>query len=338
MLRSHRTLHGLTLLTLLALGCEHDKSVRGARQDNTNTATTTSPSPAPPTTPPRASEESLRDNLTVLAREIGERHTGQYESLQRARGWINDALRGQGFSPTEQVFTVDNKKVANIVAEIKGEQHPEQIVILGAHYDTARGTPGADDNGTGVVALLEIAGALAKHKPSKTIRFVFFTNEEPPYFQTEEMGSLVYARQCASDEDEVVAMLSLEMLGYYTDAPDSQHYPPVIGSFYPDEGNFLAFVGNRENSRLTRRVHRLFEGASELPSESLSAPEWVQGIGFSDQWSFWQVGYPGVMVTDTAFMRNGHYHEPTDTTDTIDFTRLTAATDGLIDVAVELAK
>ncbi len=199
--------------------------------------------------------------------------------------------------------------------------------------------PAASDDLIGTVQVLTIIRALnaANIETEGDLWFVFFTNEEPPFFQTELMGSLVYAKACKAAGDDVVAMLSLEMLGYYTDEADSQHYPPLIGAFYPDEGNFLAFIANPSNSGFNGRVHRLFEQASTLDAEALAAPEAIPGIGFSDQWSFWQVGYPGVMVTDTAFMRNHHYHETTDTVETLDFDRFTQATNGIIEVTSELA-
>jgi len=158
---------------------------------------------------------------------------------------------------------------------------------------------------------------------------VLFVNEEPPFFQTEQMGSLVYARRCAANKEKVVAMLSLEMLGYFDDAKGSQQYPPGLGLMYPDKGDFIGFVTRVGSASLNTSAERAFKGAVELPTERLAAPELVTGVGFSDHWSFWQAGYDAIMVTDTAFMRNPHYHEPTDTPETIDYERLTRVVNGL---------
>jgi hypothetical protein len=158
---------------------------------------------------------------------------------------------------------------------------------------------------------------------------VAFTNEEPWYFQTDAMGSRVYARRCKAQGDKVVAMLALETMGYFKDAKKSQHYPFPLSLFYPSRGNFLAFVGNRESGALVKRVKTVFASTNVLPVESASLPGGLQGVGWSDHWSFWQEGYPAVMVTDTAPFRNRNYHKPTDTPDTLDYVHFAAAVRGL---------
>ena len=163
-------------------------------------------------------------------------------------------------------------------------------------------------------------------------------NEEPPYFWNAEMGSLVYAKACKARGDAVVAMLSLETLGYYRDAPGTQKYPPIVSWFYPDRADFVAFVGNLSSRSLVHEAIRTFRGAAAFPSEGAALPSFVTGVGWSDQWSFWQAGYPGVMVTDTAPFRNPHYHQPGDLPDTLDYARLAHVTDGLVAVVKQLAE
>lgn len=289
--------------------------------------------PAPPALDAQALAQRtarLKADLMALAGTIGERHHLKPEALEAAAQLIERELKVAGYAPKRQSFKAKGQLVSNIEVEIKGSQSPEQIVVIGAHYDTAYGTPGADDNGTGVVGVLELARAVKGLSPAKTLRFVLFVNEEPPFFQTELMGSLVYARRCAANKEQIVAMLSLEMLGFYRDEPGTQQYPPGLGLFYPNKGDFLGFVTRVGSSSLNKQTERAFVARQEaLPTERLSAPELVTGVGFSDHWSFWQAGYDAVMVTDTAFMRNPHYHEATDTPETIDYARLTQAVTGL---------
>jgi Zn-dependent M28 family amino/carboxypeptidase len=210
-------------------------------------------------------------------------------------------------------------------------------VVVGAHYDSAVECPAANDNATGVAALLELARTFAGRKPRTTLRFVAFANEEPPFFQTEEMGSMVYARSLAAHGEKVAAMVALETLGCYSDRPGSQKYPPLVGLAYPDRGNFVAFVGNLASRGLARKCVAAFRARAEFPSEGACLPGWIPGIGWSDHWSFWQAGYQGIMVTDTAPFRYAHYHQPTDTPDKVDFDRLARVTAGLAGVVEELA-
>ena len=206
-------------------------------------------------------------------------------------------------------------------------------IVVGAHYDTVPGSPGADDNASGVAALIE----LSKNLPPDKIRFVAFANEELPYSHGEEMGSFVHAKRARERAEPVRAMFSLEMLGCYSDAPGSQRYPPVVGWFYPDRANFIAFVGDLGARRLVKRAHALFRRHSDFPSESLAAPAFVPGITRSDHWSYRRHGFPAVMVTDTAFNRYPHYHRPSDTPEKLDYERMARVTLGLAGMLGELA-
>ncbi|HEY5900388.1 MAG TPA: M28 family peptidase [Burkholderiales bacterium] len=205
-------------------------------------------------------------------------------------------------------------------------------VVVGAHYDTVPGSPGADDNASGVAALIELA------RMGLPARFIAFANEELPYFRTGEMGSQVWARAARERGDEVRAMLSLEMLGCYSDAPGSQAYPTPFSWLYPDRADFIAFVGDLGARDLVRRSIRYFRQSARFPSEGLAGPARIEGVTRSDHWSFRVQGYQAIMVTDTAFNRYPHYHQATDTPEKLDYLRMARVTLGLAAVIKELAR
>jgi len=282
--------------------------------------------------------EHLRRHVGQLAGDIGERNVWRPAALDAAAGYIAHTLRGLGFSPTFQQFEAAGRTVRNIDATIVGVRRPQEIVIVGAHYDTVIGCPGANDNATGTAAMLEIARTLAARPAHRTVRFLAFVNEEPPFFQSGQMGSFVYARRAREQRENVVAMLSLETIGYYADAPGSQHYPVprVFSLLYPSRANFIAFVSNFYSARLLRHSLRIFRAHASVPSKGAAVPAGIAGIGWSDHWSFWQHGYPALMVTDTALFRYPHYHTPSDTADKIDYDRTARVVHGLSRVVAEL--
>jgi hypothetical protein len=291
--------------------------------------------------PLSADEILLRDHLerhvTVLAGVIGERNVWRHDALEAAADYIEETLRQLGYAMAMQVYDVNGVVVRNLETEIVGSQWPDEIVLIGAHYDSLRGTPGANDNASGVAALLEIARLLTKINPARTVRFVAFVNEEPPFFYSSEMGSRVYARRARERGDNIVAMFSLETIGYYADTKGSQHYPlPFYSLFYPDTGNYIAFVGNLSSRALVRKSLGSFRQHTAFPSEGIAAPGWLGGIHWSDHWSFWREGYPALMVTDTAPFRYPHYHAGSDTPDKIDYPRMARVVAGLARVTVDL--
>ncbi|MBK5291143.1 MAG: M28 family peptidase [Acidobacteriia bacterium] len=281
--------------------------------------------------------DSLRRDVEKLAGEIGERNLIRYEALTAASSYLEQGLTAAGYTVEQNKFEVATpqgpRSAYNLIAELKGAQRPSEIVIVGAHYDSREGTPGADDNASGSAALLSLARTFAKTAPGRTLRFVFFTNEE--YFRQNLMGSLVYAKLCRKRGDNIVAMLSLETIGHYSDVAGSQKYPFPINLFYPATGDFLGFVGNVASRTLVRTAIGSFRTVATLASEGVAAPEFIEGVGWSDQWSFWRQGYPGIMITDTAPFRNPHYHEPTDTPATLDYGRLARAVTGLESVVAK---
>lgn len=293
--------------------------------------------------PPLTDEEAqLRDRLRLhvgtLAGRIGERHVWRPEALEAAASHIEAALRSSGYAVVSQSFTVAGKTVRNIEAELAGAAAPGEIVLVGAHYDTVRGTPGANDNASGIAAMLEIARLLAGQPSRRSVLFVAFVNEEPPFFYTGDMGSRRYAQRARARGENIAAMLSLETLGYYTGAPDSQHYPFPFALVYPGTGDFVAFVGNLASRELVRGCVRSFRSHAAFPSQGLAAPGWMGGVHWSDHWSFWREGYPALMVTDTALFRYPDYHARGDTPDKLDYERLARVTSGLARLTVELAR
>jgi len=282
--------------------------------------------------------DQLRADVAKLAGEIGERNVGRRpKQLKRAARWIAESFRTAGYQPRQETFPVDRTECANLYCELAGQADGREIVLLGAHYDSVAGCPAANDNGSGVAALLALSRLLADRKLQSTVRFVAFVNEEPPYFQTKQMGSWVHARGCRRREEKIVAMLSLETMGCFFDAEGSQQYPPPLDRFYPSRGNFIALVGNLDSSELVKRCVGTFREHAEFPCEGGALPSGLPGVGWSDHWSFWQFRYPALMVTDTAPYRYPHYHQVTDTPDKLDYDRLARVVDGLTHVVVELA-
>jgi Zn-dependent M28 family amino/carboxypeptidase len=281
---------------------------------------------------------NLKNHVEMLAGAIGERNLIHYKSLQEGALYLEKSLTANGYQVSSQNYVAEGRAVRNLVTEIPGASRPSEIVVVGAHYDTVFECPGADDNTSGTAALLELARLLKPTHPARTVRFVTFVNEEPPYFQTANMGSWVYAKKAHAAHDNIVAALSLETVGMYSDVPESQHYPSGFGLLYPSPGNFIAFVANVASRGLVRETIRSFRRTTGFPSQGSAVPGWIAGVGWSDHWSFWQEGYPAVMVTDTAVFRNPNYHQPSDTPDTLDYDRMARVVRGLATVVTDLGK
>jgi Zn-dependent M28 family amino/carboxypeptidase len=274
-------------------------------------------------------EQRLRRHVQVLAGEIGERHVWRPQALHAAADYIRGQLEAGGFAVSAQAYEVHGVRCENLEVTIPGSSRASEIVLAGAHYDTVEGSPGADDNASGVAGLIEIARLLRGSRPERTLKLVAFVNEEPPFFYFGEMGSKVYAEAARVRRDDIRLMLSLEMLGCYSDAAGSQGYPPLFRWFYPDRGNFVAFVSNLRSRRALRETVSAFKAHSDFPCESLASPAIVPGVSWSDQLSFWRAGYPGVMVTDTAFYRYPYYHSPLDTPEKLRYPEMARVVGGL---------
>ena len=292
----------------------------------------------PPALPPPDSRlvSALRSHVEFLAGELGERNAVHHSNLLRAEDYIVRQFEVAGFSVQTQGYRIGKKIYSNLIATKTGETRPEEVVVVGAHYDTAD-TPGADDNASGVAGMLELARAFAGEPTRRTLRFVAFVNEEPPFFRTEDQGSRVYVREGLDPRETVVGAVVLEMIGYFTDSPRSQRYPPPLGFGYPSAGNFIAVVGNISSRRLVKSVVGAFAAAAPFPVESIAGPGFIPGLDLSDHRSFWREGIPAVMVTDTAFFRNPHYHRSSDTPATLDYRSMAEVVKGLEGVIRALA-
>jgi Zn-dependent M28 family amino/carboxypeptidase len=284
----------------------------------------------------------LRSHVNVLAGLIGPRHLKKPSTMEAATAYVERQFGEMGDAVSRQTYLARDVEASNLIVERKGTQGAGKIVVVGAHYDTVATTPGADDNASAVAVMIEVARLLAGRRLKRAVRFVAFACEEPPYFRTEFMGSVQYARECRNHGDKIAGMICLEMMGYYTDKPDSQQIPPAIPKLlqwiFPKKGDFLTAVGNLKSVGLVHSFRRGFKKASSLPLFSIALPELIQEIKLSDNSSFWDQGYPALMITDTSFLRNPNYHWLTDTPETLDYQRMALATVGVAGAVARIAR
>jgi Zn-dependent M28 family amino/carboxypeptidase len=287
-------------------------------------------------------EENLRRHVDRLAGLIGPRHLGAPKALAAAATLVEREFDSFGYEVEKLPYRVNGQEVCNLVAELPGERRVEEIVVLGAHYDSVWCTPGADDNASAVAVLLEVARLMRTSLPQRTVRFVAFPCEEPPHFHTGDMGSQTYARHCRERGERIVGMLCLEMVGYFTNKPNSQQVPEIIPKFlrwiFPRRGDFLAAVGNLKSWKLAWQFRRGFRRGVRFPLFTICLPELVQEIRLSDNSSFWDQGYPALMLTDTSFLRNPHYHQSTDTPESLDYAAMAKVTLGVLGAMNYLAR
>lgn len=285
------------------------------------------------TSPPaRVDVATLERHVRTLSREFHPRSAAHPFNLDAAADYVIAELRLAGATPHVQTFEVAGREYRNVIARFGPDSGP--VLVIGAHYDAWNGTPGADDNASGVAGLLELARLLSATPPTRPVELVAFTLEEPPFFRTEDMGSMRHARSLRGEGREVRLMLSLEMIGYFRDEPGSQRYPTrALKLLYPERGDFIALVGAYRDFGEMRRVKGLFKGAAGLRAVSINAPAFVQGVDFSDHASYWRHGMPAIMVTDTAFQRNPNYHGTGDTPETLDYERMAQVVQGVFAVA-----
>lgn len=300
---------------------------------------TTHKGPLPPTTAEeRELAGRLRTHVTAVA--SAPHNVQHFAALERAAQHIERALQEQGYTIERQAFPTSGRTVRNIAAT----REPTTAagvgtLVIGAHYDSYEDAPGANDNGTGVAATLELARLLKDHKPARTrLRYVLFVNEEPPYFRTPEMGSWRFAKQLSERGERVRGMISLETLGYFSEKPDSQDFPPPFGLIYPSVGNFVAVVGMPASRSFLHEVLGSFRTHTRFPTVGGVAPDAIPGIGWSDHWAFREFGFPAIMLTDTAPFRYPHYHLASDTPDKIDYARLARITKGVERVVRDIAR
>ena len=294
-----------------------------------------------PLAPLDADGRRLADNLIahVIAIASEEHNVAHPEALERSARYIEKVLSGLGYEVSRQEFETAGVRVRNLEVAIRGDSADANAVVVGAHYDSVAGAVGANDNGSGVAALLELARLLKGVQPPRgsELRLVFYVNEEKPYARTEQMGSLVHADALAGAGKQVLAMISLETIGYYSDAPRSQRYPAPLNLLYPGTGDFVAFVGNLRSRALVRSAVASFRAHAAFPSEGGALPDFIDDAARSDHWSYWRHGWPAIMVTDTAPFRYPHYHTQEDTPEKINYDRLARVVKGLEGVIRDLA-
>lgn len=288
--------------------------------------------------------EQLEADVRTMAEGIGERNMHTPGSMEQTAGWIEERLKEIGYNTKRHCheiggFWYSGQTADNLIAELKGSKRSDKIVIIGAHYDSVSGSPGANDNASAVAVLLALAEWFADRPQPGTLRFVAFANEEPPFFHSRQMGSYAYARQCSKLGENVTAMMAMDGLGYYHDEPGSQSYPvPGIGLFYPETADFIGFVTRVRDTGLLRQALEAFRKEATISAEGAALPGFIPGVYWSDHWSFWKHGYPAFLVTDTLLFRDPEYHTPGDTPERLDYRRMARVTEGLKEVLKELAR
>lgn len=272
--------------------------------------------------------EALKGHVYKLSHEIGSRNVYACRQLAAAADYIIYQFQALGYQVALQHYDAGERTFKNIIARRQGRTKPAEFVVIGAHYDT-HNNPGADDNASGIAALLELARLAAARPPAdRSLEFAAFVNEEPPFFHSEKMGSRVYTKLAKAQGKQIKAGLVLEMLGYYREEAKSQSYPESLTGLYPDTANFIAIVNNHASDRLAAMVVEYFRQGTDFPVQQIAAEKVPEG-DFSDHWSFWQEGYPALMVTDTSFYRYAHYHQPTDTYEKLNYENMSKVVTGL---------
>jgi Zn-dependent M28 family amino/carboxypeptidase len=281
--------------------------------------------------------QRLRMHVEQLAGKIGERHVFCPTALQAAASYIEHKWEQQGYAVRRLAYDVSGVRCLNLEITRQGGARQREILLIGAHYDTVPGCPGANDNASGVSALLELSRHFASIKPALTVRFVAFVNEEPPFFMTRQQGSVMYAEAARQQGDDISLMTSIETIGWYSNEPGSQRYPPLFNLFYPNRADFIGFVSNFRSRAAMRCLAAAFRANSDFPLETAATFSFVPGVSWSDHRSFWRESYHAVMITDTAFYRYRHYHQPSDTPDKLAYSKLARVTAGLFAAFSELA-
>ncbi|MFH1360718.1 MAG: M28 family peptidase [Candidatus Omnitrophota bacterium] len=269
-------------------------------------------------------KENLKNHVVFLSETVGSRNIQEYENLKRAAQYIVDHFKGLELDVRVQIFEVDGQKVGNIIAEKKGARHPDSVIIFGANYDTYH-NPGADTNASGVAAVLELARLFAKEQTDQTLRFVAFVNKESPYFQTGNMGSTRYVRELKEEKQNVGMVFIFDSIGFFTTKNFSQRYPPFLGIFFPDKGQFISLISSLKSRRSARAITQILRRETSFPIYTIFGYDFVD----SDHTNFWQEDYPAILITDTGSYRNPDYHSLSDTPDKLDYLKMAQLIRGL---------
>jgi len=288
---------------------------------------------AAPRTAAAASAPHLQRDVQVLATQFADRNFQNLTRLDGAAAYIESRLAGLGYTVESQRFVAQGRPYRNLIVRLGPET--ADVLVIGAHYDVAGEQPGADDNASGVAGLIELARLLKDRPLRQRVELVAYTNEEPPFFRTPHMGSAIHARSLKRSGQRASLMLSLECIGYFSDEPGSQSHPlRLLEAIYPTTGNFIALVGFYEDGEMSRRVKAAMKSATDLPVHSINAPGFVVGVDFSDHLNYASEGFVGMMVTDTAFLRNKAYHTLQDTPDRLDYARMAKVVDAVRAAAI----
>ena len=280
--------------------------------------------------------KNLNRITTRLAQDIGSRNYVYYINMEQAAGYIFQSFKNLGYDTDIMVYRAKNQLFKNIIAQMPRTETSEQTLIIGAHYDSCF-NPGADDNASGIAGLIELARLLKPQKLNCRVKFVAFANEEPPFFRTDTMGSLVYAKNAKQTGENIKAAIILESIGYYREERFSQRYLPLLGPFFPNRGNFITLVGNFASGNIVNQTYSHFKKACAFPIEKLVTFSFIPGVNFSDHWSFWQQGFPAFMITDTAFLRNSNYHQQSDLPETLNYEKMALVVHGLKEAIIRLS-
>ena len=336
-MRSKRFFRKIAAVSLLLLLIGRVFAIDGVSAPHVNNSEATQITLSPHRENIMTLAEALKGHVYKLAKDIGERNVFQPQALYEAEEYLRQTWKKQGYEVLEQEYTLEGVRSANIEVNKTGTTKPDEIILIGAHYDSVIGSPGANDNGSGVAVLLEMSRLLRDIEMQRSMRFVAFVNEEPPFFFTQQQGSRIYVKAVRKRGDNIRLMLSLETMGYFRDEPRSQRYPPLFRYFYPDKGNFIALVSNLRSRKPMYRLAEAFRTESDFPLQHVATFSIIPGVGWSDHLSFWMSGYKALMVTDTAFYRYPWYHTREDSAEKLDYPRLAEVTDGLVKAVLQLA-
>jgi Zn-dependent M28 family amino/carboxypeptidase len=281
--------------------------------------------------------ERLKNHVRIMTREMAPRNFQHFENMEKTADYIHEKFDGAGARISELSYEI-NGKTFRIVSGFFGPETKERLIV-GAHYDAVPGSPGADDNASGVAGLLEMATILGDNPPSMKVELVAYPNEEPPFFYTTLMGSYVHAMHLKEEKIPVRLMIALESIGYFTDKPFTQLFPnPFFRLFYPSRGNFIAVVSRLREGPAVRRIKKVMRTVPDLSVYSFNGPSFIAGVDYSDHRSYWKAGYRALMVTDTAFYRYDHYHTPQDLPENLDYKRLAKVVQGVYAVVLAEAR
>ena len=287
-----------------------------------------------------ASKAQMQADVAYL-QSLGPRNStggAEYAQLRACEGWVKARWESQGYPVQVHSFSVDGRSYANLEIEIAGKKSPSRIIVVSAQYDTLPESPGANNNGSGMAVLFQLSELFREHTPDKTLRLIAFVNEEDPFFGTEDMGSYRYAMRAHQRGENIEFMLSLDALGIYKHERGTQTLPFPFSLFYPDRGDFLAFIGNLPSRRHMIATTRGFRKGSAFPIRAGVVPEWVEGAGWSDHLSFWKFGYPAIQVTDTGAFRSASHTTSADTMEKLDFEALSRIVVGMYGAIIELTE